>query len=59
MTTLESAATKYEGIVKKIYQAFFSPSQYEVKSVDREIIARGKKLSDSVWRGRVGGHNLG
>ena len=33
--------TKYQAIVKKVYQAFFSPSQYEVKSVDREIIDRG------------------
>jgi pimeloyl-ACP methyl ester carboxylesterase len=33
--------TKYQAIVKKVYQAFFSPSQYEVKSVDREIIERG------------------
>ena len=41
MTTLEPTATKYQGIVKKAYQAFFSPSQYEVKSADREVIARG------------------
>ncbi|NOT06310.1 MAG: alpha/beta hydrolase [Anaerolineales bacterium] len=40
MTTLEPT-TKYQAIVKKVYQAFFSPSQYEVKSVDREIIERG------------------
>ena len=33
--------TKYQAIVKKVYQAFFSPSQYEVKSADREIIERG------------------
>ncbi len=30
MTTLEST-TKSQAIVKKVYQAFFSPSQYEVK----------------------------
>ena len=41
MTTLE-AGTKYQGIVKKAYQAFFSPSQYEVKPSDREIIERGR-----------------
>src|SRR5215203_5537292 len=42
MTTLESSATtKPQGVVKKVYQAFFSPSQYEVKSIDREIIERG------------------
>ncbi len=40
MTTLE-AKTKYEGIVKKAYQAFFSPSQYEVKPKDREVIEWG------------------
>ena len=40
MTTLESK-TKYQGVVKKVYQAFFSPSQYEVKSADREVIESG------------------
>ncbi|HKJ39097.1 MAG TPA: alpha/beta fold hydrolase, partial [Anaerolineales bacterium] len=33
--------TKYQGVVKKVYRAFFSPSQYEVKSADREIIESG------------------
>lgn len=37
MTTLEPK-TKYQGFVKKVYRAFFSPTQYEVKSADREII---------------------
>ena len=41
MTTLESTGTKYQGIVKKTYQAFFSPSQYEVKPTEREVIERG------------------
>ena len=41
MTTLEPTTTKYQGVVKKVYQAFFSPSQYEVKSTDREVIERG------------------
>jgi len=41
MTTLEPATTKYQGVVKKVYQAFFSPSQYEVKPADREVIERG------------------
>ena len=42
MSTVESSTTtKHQGILKKVYQAFFSPSQYEVKSIDREIIARG------------------
>jgi pimeloyl-ACP methyl ester carboxylesterase len=42
MTTLETTALKDQAIVKKAYQAFFSPSQYEVKPRDREIIAQGK-----------------
>lgn len=29
-------------IVKKVYRAFFGPNKYEVKSIDEEIIARGK-----------------
>lgn len=41
MTTVEPV-TKQQGIVKKVYQAFFSPSQYEVKSTDQAILARGK-----------------
>jgi pimeloyl-ACP methyl ester carboxylesterase len=40
MTTLEPR-TKHPELVKKVYQAFFSPPQYEVKSADREIIERG------------------
>jgi len=30
-----------QAIVKKVYHAFFSPSRYEVKPVDREIIEWG------------------
>ncbi|MBI3151851.1 MAG: alpha/beta fold hydrolase [Chloroflexi bacterium] len=41
MTTLEPTTTKHQATLKKVYQAFFSPPQYEVKSTDREIIARG------------------
>jgi pimeloyl-ACP methyl ester carboxylesterase len=40
MATLEPR-TKHQELVRKVYQAFFSPSQYEVKSADREIIERG------------------
>jgi len=40
MTTLEPM-TKYQGIVKKAYQAFFSPSQYEAKPKDLEVIEWG------------------
>lgn len=41
MTTLETTALKNQAIVKKAYQAFLSPSQYEVKPRDSEIIAQG------------------
>jgi len=41
MTTLETTTLKHQVIVKKAYQAFFSPSQYDVKPRDREIIAQG------------------
>src|SRR5919106_571676 len=40
MATLEST-TKQHDIVKKVYQAFFSPLRYEVKQADREIIEWG------------------
>lgn len=40
MTALEPR-TKYLAIVKKAYQAFFSPSQYEVKASDRQFIEHG------------------
>jgi len=41
MATLETTTLKHQAIVKKVYQAFFNPSQYEVKPRDREIIAQG------------------
>ena len=41
MTTLESSRTKTQAILKKVYQAFFGPSRYEVKPSDREIIEWG------------------
>ena len=42
MATLEpSTATKQQGIVNKVYQAFFSPSRYEVKPSDHEILEWG------------------
>jgi pimeloyl-ACP methyl ester carboxylesterase len=41
MTTLETTTVKNHAIVKKVYQAFFSPPQYEVKPREREILARG------------------
>ena len=41
MAALESTATKQQAIVKKVYQAFFSPARYEVKPSDREVIEWG------------------
>jgi pimeloyl-ACP methyl ester carboxylesterase len=41
MTTLEPIVTKQQGIVKKVYQAFFSPARYEVKPSERETIEWG------------------
>lgn len=41
MAALELTVTKQQGIVKKVYQAFFSPTRYEVKPSDREIIEWG------------------
>lgn len=41
MTALDSATTKMQAIVTKTYQAFFSPSMYEVKPSDREILEWG------------------
>src|SRR6266498_2197937 len=41
MTTVDSTTSKMQAIVKKTYQAFFSPSRYEEKSSDREIIEWG------------------
>jgi pimeloyl-ACP methyl ester carboxylesterase len=40
MSALETTV-KHQGVVQKAYQAFFSPSQYEVKSTDRTILERG------------------
>lgn len=39
MTTLDTS--QYQAIIKKTYQAFFSPARYEEKSIDREIIDWG------------------
>jgi len=41
MTTLESTRTDRQGIVEKVYRAFFSPSRYEVKPTEREVIEWG------------------
>ena len=41
MTTPDSTTIKYQAIVKKAYQAFFSPARYEEKSSDREVIEWG------------------
>ena len=58
MTTLETTTLKHQAIVEKAYQAFFSPSQYEVKPRDRKIIEQGNnyrlpfdggKLAVTTW----------
>ena len=41
MTTLDPTTAKMQAIVKKTYQAFFSPARYEVKPSDREVIEWG------------------
>ena len=41
MNTLERTISKQQIIVKKAYQAFFSPSKYELKTGDDAILARG------------------
>jgi len=41
MATLEPTAAKQQAFVKKVYQAFFSPAQYEVKPTEREVIEWG------------------
>ena len=41
MTTLESSTTRDQGIVKKVYRAFFSPARYEVKPTEQEVLEWG------------------
>ena len=41
MNTLDSTLSKQQTIVKKAYQAFFSPSRYELKTGDDAILAAG------------------
>jgi pimeloyl-ACP methyl ester carboxylesterase len=41
MTTVGSKTTNQPGIVKRVYQAFFSPARYEVKAADRELLEWG------------------
>src|SRR5687768_2485214 len=41
MNTLEPTISKQQAIVKKAYQAFFSPSKYELKLGDEAILASG------------------
>lgn len=62
MNTLEPTTVKHQAIVKKAYQAFFSPSPYELKSGDQAILERGTtyrvpfeggELAVTVW-GRSG-----
>jgi len=60
MSTLEHAATKQAGIVKKVYRAFFGPARYEEKASEREVIDwgnsyripfEGGELAVTTWGG--------
>ena len=42
MNISEQTLNKHPAIVEKAYQAFFSPSKYELKSGDEAILTRGK-----------------
>jgi pimeloyl-ACP methyl ester carboxylesterase len=53
MTTLETSALKHQAIVKKAYQAFFSPPQYEVKPRDRAILEQGNNIRFSFDGGEL------
>ena len=53
MTTLETTATKQQGIVKKVYQAFFGPSRYEVKPSDKETLEWGNSYRIPSDRGEL------
>jgi pimeloyl-ACP methyl ester carboxylesterase len=53
MTTLDSATIKHQAIVKKTYQAFFSPARYEEKSSDREVIEWGNNYRIPFERGEL------
>jgi len=44
MSTVKSAITEYDPIVRKVYQAFFSPSKYELKPADQTILDRGNNF---------------
>ncbi|MCI0550735.1 MAG: alpha/beta hydrolase [Anaerolineae bacterium] len=53
MNTLEPTISKQQAIVRKAYQAFFSPSKYELKSGDEEILARGNSYRLSFEDGEL------
>lgn len=53
MNTLEPTISKQQAIVKKAYQAFFSPSKYELKSGDEEILASGNNYRISFEGGKL------
>ena len=41
MKTLDPATSRQQAFVKKAYEAFFSPSQYEKKAADQATLDRG------------------
>jgi pimeloyl-ACP methyl ester carboxylesterase len=44
MAVLDSTKIRHQAIIRKTYQAFFSPSRYETKSADQAILERGNNL---------------
>ena len=64
MTALEVMTTRQQETVTRVYQAFFSPSRYEEKASDREVIEwgnnyrlpfEGGELAVTTWGSAVPG----
>ncbi|HSL42356.1 MAG TPA: alpha/beta fold hydrolase [Anaerolineales bacterium] len=53
MTALELATPRQQEIVKRVYRAFFSPSRYEVKPAEREVIEWGNNYRLQSERGEL------
>lgn len=56
------SASQSQAIVKKVYRAFFTPSQYEVKTTDHAILARGSNFripfEGESWLSQPGARDL-
>jgi pimeloyl-ACP methyl ester carboxylesterase len=53
MLASQSASTKHQEFAKKVYRAFLSPSRYETKPADREVIERGRNYRHSSGNGAL------